>query len=197
MAEPEQSATRRSDLAWGRVTGARPPLAAWVPIAGWLAMAVALTLVVALVVRGPGPLDDPDPADQRTGFLSSLHSATRVAPATLPGSPVGRSPIVVIFDRRPPPAKRLAAVFADLPRGVAAVLVLPRGEPPGTRSSVPVLADPGGRVAQAVRIHRPLDRGRPVGYAVIDRHGRVRYATLEPHYLDHRFELDLITKAAQ
>jgi hypothetical protein len=77
MAGLEQSASRREDLAWGR---ARPPLRAWVPIAGWLAMAVMLTVVLAVVVRGPGPLDDPDPADQRPGFLVSPRAATRIRP---------------------------------------------------------------------------------------------------------------------
>lgn len=30
---------------------------------------------------------------------------------------------------------------------------------------------------------RPVDAGFPVGYAVVDRRARVRYATLDPAYL--------------
>lgn len=78
------------------------------------------------------------------------------------------------------------------------VLVFPRADQPGsTRPAAPGLVDPGGHVAQAVRIHRPRDAGRPVGYAVIDRQRRVGYVTLEPQYLDHGFEIGRIARVAR
>lgn len=189
-----------SDRSWGRMPGARPPLRPWIPLAWWVATAIALAVLVALVVRGPGPLDDPDPSDQRTGLLVSAPSATRVSRLALPGDPIGRRAVLVVFDRRVPSLRQFARVTDELPRGVAVVLVVP-GATASAAAALPrrarLLGDPGGSVARAVRIHRPLDRGRPVGYAVIDRRARVRYVTLDPRYLDHGFEIHLITRAAR
>jgi len=180
--------------------GARPPLRPWIALAWWVATAIALSVVVALVVRGPGPLDDPDPADQRTGLLASAGSATTVPNLALPGDPIARRAVLVVFDRRVPSLRQFARVTDELPRGVAVVLVVP-GATASAAAALPrrarLLVDRGGRVARAVRSHRPLDRGRPVGYAVIDRRARVRYVTLDPGYLDHGFEIHLITRAAR
>jgi hypothetical protein len=41
----------------------------------------------------------------------------------------------------------------------------------------------------------PVDRGRPVGYAVVDPARQVRYATLDPQYLVNAFEVDVVTGA--
>lgn len=188
-----------SDRSWGRMPGARPPLRPWIALAWWVATAIALSVVVALVVRGPGPLDDPDPSDQRTGLLVSAGSVTTVPSLALPGDPIRRRAVLVVFDRRVPSLRQFARVTDELPRGVAVVLVVPGAT--ALAGALPrrarLLADPGGSVARAVRIHRPLDRGRPVGYAVIDRRVRVRYVTLDRRYLDHGFEIHLITRAAR
>lgn len=39
----------------------------------------------------------------------------------------------------------------------------------------------------------PNDGGQPVGYAIVDRSRQVRYATLDPAYLDHASEVELLT----
>lgn len=43
-------------------------------------------------------------------------------------------------------------------------------------------------------MREPRDGGA-AGYAVIDEKTRVRYATLDPDYLEHGFEVDIIAKA--
>jgi alkyl hydroperoxide reductase subunit AhpC len=62
---------------------------------------------------------------------------------------------------------------------------------------VAVVVDEAGTVARAVGMPEPRDGGFPVGYAVIDSQADVRYATLDPRYLEHGFELDTVTAAVR
>lgn len=181
--------------AWGRVPAARPPLAPWAPLAWWLITSAALIIVVVAVVRGPGPKDDPDPADQRPGFLTATDSARKVRDLTLPGAPLGHRPVLIVFDRRAPSPRRYARVLRRVSRRFAVMLVLPHPAQGSAPSRGSLVVDPKRRIARAVGVHRPVDHGPPVGYAVIDRHARVRYATLEPSYLSQGFELSTITGA--
>jgi hypothetical protein len=86
------------DARWGRLPGAEPPLQWWLPAAVAAAVAVVLMLVVVLVVRPPGPLDDPDPADQRDGLLLD----GPVLPPDVGGVELGGRPVVVLFERDEP-----------------------------------------------------------------------------------------------
>lgn len=185
------------DGTWGRVKGARPPLSPRAPLIFWLAGAVALAVLVFAVIRDPGPLDDANEGDQRAGFLIDPDEARTVPELQLPGDPVGRRPVVVIFDRRVPPPEQLRQFARQAPDGVAVVLVVPtpvRGSPP-VPSGVRLLTRTDGEIAEAVGIPEPRDGGAPVGYAVIDDDARVRYATLDPAYLEHGFELDIVAGA--
>lgn len=193
-------ATRRpteEDLKWGRIAGARPPLPATAPLLFWLAGAIVLAIVVLGVIRPPGPLDDPDEGDQRPGFLFDADEARSVSELELPGDPVGRLPVVLIFDRRVLPPRRLRAFTRDVPDDVAVVLAVPDpvGRQPRLPSGVRLVAGAGGRIANAVGLPEPSDGGAPVGYAVLDRRGRVRYATLDPEYEEHGFEVEIIAGA--
>jgi hypothetical protein len=185
------------DGAWGRVKGARPPLSPAAPLLFWLASAVALAVLVFAVIRDPGPLDDPNEGDQRAGFLVDRDDARTVADLELPGDPIGRRPVVVIFDRRVPPPQELREFVREAPDGAAVVLVVPTPVqraprlPPGVR----LVAGTEGEIADAVGMPEPRDGGAPVGYAVIDDDARVRYATLDPQYLEHAFELDIVASA--
>ncbi len=185
------------DRSWGRIGGARPPLAAAAPLLFWLAGAIVLAFVVLGVIRAPGPLDDPIRGDQRPGFLFDVDDARRVAELELPGGPVGRVPVVVIFDRRISAPQRLQSFVRDVPDGVAVVLVV--SEPVDEQARLPAGVRPvvrtGGRIANAVGMPVPRDGGPPVGYAVIDRNARVRYATLDPAYPEHGFEVEIVAGA--
>jgi len=165
------------DAAWGRLPGAEPPLPTWVPAAAAAVVALVLTLVIVLVVRAPGPLDDPDPADQRDGLL--LHGP--VLPQKLDGVEFGGRTVVVLFEREDPmgPAfETWKATVSD--DGVELI----------------VLVGPGGEeVARRVGMPTPVDGLRPVGYAVVDASRTVRYATLDPAYEKNAFEVDVITGA--
>lgn len=175
-----------------------PRLVWWAPLACWVVGAAFLAIVVLAVVRSPGPLDDPDPADQRPGFLTAASDARRVPQLALPGDPVGRRPVLLVFDRSLPAAGRYARALTDVPGAIAVVLVIPRLRSMPTR--LPrgrLLVEPSGDVARAVGMNVPKDGGPPIGYAALDKHGRVRYATLDPSYLDHRDENALIAKAVR
>jgi hypothetical protein len=44
---------------------------------------------------------------------------------------------------------------------------------------------------------RPVDGGRPIGYAVVDADRTVRYAPLDPHWFNNAFEAATIAGAVQ
>lgn len=164
--------------------GLAPPLSPWVPPLFWLTGSVVLVVVVLAVVPGPGPLDDPDPAYQRPGFVLARGDATRVSNLSLPGSPRGRHPVVIVFDRGLPDAGAFHRLQRGLPPAFAIVLVISDGQRP-TQYPFPVFVDRQGRTAAAVGMRTPKDGGQPVGYAIVDRQARVRYTTLDPGYLQH------------
>lgn len=165
------------DLRWGRLPGAEPPLRWWVPAAVAAVVALVLSLVVVLIVRAPGPLDDPDPADQRDGLLLD----GPVLPERAGGVGFGGRSVVVLFERDEPtgPAfERWRATVAD--DGVELVVRV---------------GDAGDELARLVGMPAPVDGMRPVGYAVVDPARTVRYATLDPVYEQNAFEVDVITGA--
>lgn len=176
-AETSQCCCDPVDVALGRLAGARPPLRWWLPSAVFAVAALVLTLVVVLVVRPPGPLDDPDPADQRDGLLLD---GPRLPPEVA-GVAFGGRTVVVLFERTAPvgPAyDAWRAVVTD--DGVELVVRVGAA---------------GAALAAATGLARPVDGGAPVGYAVIDSARLVRYATLDPTYRDNAFEVDVITGA--
>jgi alkyl hydroperoxide reductase subunit AhpC len=59
-----------------------------------------------------------------------------------------------------------------------------------------VMADPAGELAEAYGLRQPADRGEPVGYAIVDAAGRIRYRTLDPEVEDLLGEVDTILRAA-
>lgn len=165
------------DAEWGRLPGAEPPLRTWIPAAVAAAVGLVLSLVVVLVVRPPGPLDDPDPADQRNGLLLD----GPVLPPGAGGAEFGGRPVVVLFDRDTPGGaafERWRATVSDA--GVALVVRV---------------GGAGDELARLVGMPAPVDGLRPVGYAVVDPTRTVRYATLDPAYEKNAFEVDVITGA--
>lgn len=165
------------DAEWGRLPGAEPPLRWWVPAAVASLAALVLTLVVVLVVRPPGPLDDPDPADQRNGLLLD----GPVLPPGAAGVEFGGRPVVILFERDEPSGK----AFEQWKSTVA---------DDGVGLVIRVGAE-GDALARLVGMPAPVDGMRPVGYAVVDPSRTVRYATLDPVYEKNGFEVDVISGA--
>lgn len=86
---------------------------------------------------------------------------------------------------------RLAAA-ADL-SVVVSVLVAGSGEQ--VANAVPLVADPGGQLADGYRMRRPRDGGPPVGYAVVSPDGTVRFRTEDPGVAGRLDEVLILVKA--
>lgn len=65
----------------------------------------------------------------------------------------------------------------------------------GDCGDVPIAIDRSGEYVAAIGIRRPRDSGPPVGYAVVDSRGQVRYRTLDPAVGDGLDEVATIVKA--
>lgn len=193
---PTPDALDPPDAHWGRRPGARPPLPAWVPLGFAAALAVLLTLVVALVVRPPGPLDQPDPADQRNGLLLD---GPRV-PGEVGEVSFGGGPVVLLFLRQAPDPGTLQSWSAAVPEAARAYVVIQNGagrQPEvGDREAggagYDVVVDPEEQLADAVDLPEPRDGGPGIGYAVVDSERVVRYSTLDPAWPDNAFEIATI-----
>lgn len=181
----------------GEVAGGRPPLRPRAVAVAWSLLTAALAIAVLAVIGTPGPGDDPDPARQRPGLLIDAEDARVVPSLEISGDPLGRRPVLLIFDRRGHDPERLSPVLARLPAGVALVLVAPQagGGAASAASGVKVVADPGKTIAGAVGLHAPRDGGFPTGYALIDGERRVRYVTLDPGYAEHALEIHIVAEA--
>jgi hypothetical protein len=164
-------------------------LPSWAPLAWFVALAVVLSFVILALVRPPGPLDDPDPAYQRDGLLLN----GPVVPEQVAGVAFGGRVVVLLFLRQAPQVDELAAWAAAVPDQADIRVVLPA---PTTKDlPAPSVIDPLNALARAVDMPGPIDRGRPVGYAVVDADRVVRYATLDPAYLNNAFEVTTIVGA--
>ena len=156
-----------------------PPVRWWVPPAGFAALSVALVMVVLRLVPSPGPMDDPDPALQRDGIVRDGPQL----PVTLGGLQFGGQLTVLLFDRTAPSGPRFQRWRDEVSQGGALPVVC-----------VAVFTS-CTELATTVGLATPTDGGAPVGYAVVDQHRRVRYATLDPAYLQNAFEVNVITQA--
>ena len=154
-----------------------PPLRWWTPAVVFAVGAVVLSVLVIAFGTNNGPLDDPNQAFQRDG---ALHNGPQL-PDRIGDIAFGPSTVVVLFERRQPPGQTFAQWTAGITRS-------------GTRLVVAVANQPGtSALRDAVGMRKPNDGGPSVGYAIVDRSRRVRYATLDPAYLDHLSEVELLT----
>lgn len=157
----------------------------------WLVAAVgfAALLLIAEITRTP--LDDPDQAYQRPGILD-LGALPAPAPPVIPGVPEPGTPAVVFFTR-PGGATALCSALAAA-RLDADVIVVSPGELPGC-DAVPVVTEAARQIATSYRMREPADGGAPVGYAVVDTEGQIRYHTLDPTTADELSEVATILEA--
>jgi hypothetical protein len=164
-------------------------------IAVWVGLALALAVMLVVARGAQGPLDDPDPALQRPGFLDVGALPEPAPPVTASVPRIGR-PAVIFFER----PGRLATLCQALSRhrlqtraDVAVVVAGSRGD---CARGVPIVTDENARLARWYGLREPNDRGVPVGYAVVDDQRRIRYRTLDPTVDDELDEVDTILQAA-
>lgn len=141
------------------------------------------------------PLADPDPALQRPGFLDAEQAAA-IAPEVVQGIPSHDRRAVIFFDRQIPKAEdlqKLKELQGSLKNtDIALVVDNPAGQ---LASPLPIISDKNARLARAYKLNQPNDGGYPVGYAVVDSKGLIRYPTLDPNYIDLLDEVLTIVKA--
>lgn len=162
----------------------------------WVGAAAVLGLLLALARSAEGPLDDPDQAWQRPGFLDA-GDLPAPAPTLAPGLPAPGRPTVVFFVRAPGDLTELCHALGDssLPEQ-AAIVVAVAGAPSHRCAAVgAVVADGEGAVADAYGMRRPRGGGPPAGYAVVDAAGAIRYRTLDPEVADQLDEVATIVAA--
>jgi len=140
----------------------------------WVAASVGFGMLLA-VASARGPLDDPDPARQRSGFLIS---GATIAPAVTHGVPIPGRRAIVFFERPGEIGPLCQALRANDLGGKASLAVIVSSQV-DCPSQATLVVDNGG-LAIRFGMPTPVDGGPPVGYALIDSAGRIRYRTLDP-----------------
>ncbi len=164
-------------------------------IAVWVGVALVTGALLFVAQASEGPLDDRDPAEQRPGYLDAGQLPQRAPP--LPRE-LGRfrRRTVVFFERPDGLADLCESLRDDDLEQDAAIAVLVSGRAAPCRG-VPTAVDRAVAYAAAIGMRRPRDGGPPVGYAVVDAHGQVRYRTLDPGVADRLDEVTTIVKAVR
>lgn len=158
----------------------------------WVVAAVVFAVLLGLARAAESGLDDPDPAWQRPGILDA--GALPVPAPPLTGELPRRGRRTVAFFVRPDGVARLCRALAD--RGLADradLVIVVSG--PGQCVGTTMIEDPSARVSGAYGLRRPRDGGAPVGYAVVDRGGRIRYRTVDPRVAEGLGEVDTMVRA--
>lgn len=160
----------------------------------WLAVAGGLGLLLALAAAAEGPLDDADPAYQRPGILD-LGELPEPAPKVADDIPAPDR-VTVVFFVRPGQLKPLCEALREIELhrqpDLAVVVAGPSGP---CAEEATVVADPDARLADGYGLRSPQSGGAPVGYAVVDGAGMIRYRTLDPRVTDLLDEVDTILRA--
>ena len=161
----------------------------------WVVAAVGFGVLLATAGRASGPRDDPDPARQRPGVLD-LGGLPVMAPQVAAGVPAPGRRAVVFFVR----AEGVMPLCQELARRPLAVdvdvIVVASGGGGACGRGTPVVVDPSTSYARRFGLDVPRDGGAPVGYAVIDRRGRIRYRTLDPQMAIRLREVATMVAAA-
>lgn len=158
----------------------------------WIAAAVLFGLLLWIARSTESGLDDTDPAWQRPGFLDAGPLPQPAAPLTEDRPRIGRP--AVVFFVRPSGVAQLCRSLARHHLGEWAdeVMVVSGN---GRCQGVATVEDPSAGLADAYGMRRPRDGGSAVGYAVVDRQGRIRYRTLDPTTAEELGEVDTLLGA--
>jgi hypothetical protein len=158
----------------------------------WLTVAMFMEAGLGFAEYRRHPLNDSDPAWQRTGGL--LPAQTYPAPTVEGESRLGHRAIF-FFTRRLTDQYLFhdLADQADLAREADLIVVTSDGSRPVIESGIRrFVMDANGSLARAVGLHRPIDGGPPVGYVLADSHGYIRYRTLDPEFGQRAWEIKLL-----
>lgn len=143
--------------------------AVWLGSVGLLASTVAAS---TLTLTGG---DDRDPARQRPGILD-LGELPAPAP-DLPGIETAGKKTVVFFVGRS--STKFCTALQDLPEELEATIIVV-SDRRGACGDVTTVSLSTTESAQAFGLEKPRDGGAPLGYAIVDRTGQIRYRTLDP-----------------
>jgi hypothetical protein len=160
----------------------------------WLACAVLFggLLLLSQTAREPG--DDADPAWQRPGFLDA-GTLPEQAPPVITGIPSPGRRAVVFFQRQNGVDDLCRAVAHRGLRERADVAIVVPDQGATCSAPVPVTSDPAAVVAERYGLRQPRGGGPPVGYAIVDSSGRIRYRTLDPAVTEELGEVFTILRA--
>lgn len=182
----------------------RSPMPRWVLVRVAVGVTTAVVFGAALIasMADPNPLDDRDLAMQRAGILDVIgpRSPGVALDATVPA----RGRVAVVFFLRPAQAGPLVSAL-DSPSGqelrdlvdIGIVVSARASDVTPSNPATTVVADPDGRLAAAYRMRPPRDGGPPIGYAVVDADGTVRYRTEDPEVANGLDEVLTIVDAVR
>lgn len=160
----------------------------------WLVVAVGMGAFLALARAAAGPLDDPDPARQRPGFVDG-HDLPAPAPVVTDEVPRSGRRAVVFFVRPAELQALCEALTGFEPPAETDVAVVLVGEGGRCPQGIPIVPDEEGELVAGYGLPVPRDGGPPVGYAVVDGVGQVRYRTLDPEVASLLPEVTTMLKA--
>ena len=161
----------------------------------WGVAAVLFGGMLLAVQQDQHPLDDPDLAYQRPGFLDADRTPF-AGPLVTEGIPTAGSRTVVFFTRpeRADALRHALRTRRTLHNRAQLVVVVAGTGPLLQLPTVPFVGDSDGRLAVSYHMRVPEDNGPPVGYAIVDRAGRVRYRTLDPDTAGHLDEVETMVR---
>lgn len=160
----------------------------------WIVAVGVMTALVVISVATRTGGDDPDQGRQRPGILD-LGALPLPAPE-IPGLDFGGEEAVVFFAGRK--AADLCAALAEPPQELAeAKLVVVAEEPLECGpTAAPVRMSPV-TAAEAYGLATPRDGAAPLGYAIVDASGRIRYRTLDPEVASMLGEVATMLRAVR
>lgn len=164
-------------------------------LALWVTSALGFGALLAWAGSRETPLDDPDPAYQRPGFLDA-DDLPAPAPPLDGRLPRAGRPSVVFFVM----ANNAGGLCTSLERTTLGdvadlAVVIPMATSADCPAAV-LVTDEDGEVADGFKLRMPRGGGPPVGYAVVDAQQRIRYATLDPAVARQLDEVRTIVDAA-
>lgn len=162
----------------------------------WLCAAAVFGAAVVAVQASAGPLDDPNPAQERAGYLDAVGERDPAPFVTISRPAPGK--VTVIFFVRAAQQRPLLTALSKpraLPSNVDAFVL--GGRPDLAESRFASISDVDASLARGCVMPVPRDGGYPVGYAIVGPDNTIRYRTLDPEVAGRLDEVRTIVAALQ